>query len=122
MTDLVASRQPFVDGAYVPVAQASIPILDWGFLRGDATYDVVHVWDGAFFRLEEHLDRFERRTLSVVRIGWKALVAGAALGVAISHGAALKAMGTSRRQFVRRVLHDRDETARWLFDPDRRAT
>jgi branched-chain amino acid aminotransferase len=35
-------------------------VLDWGFLRGDATYDVVHVWDGAFFRLEEHLDRFER--------------------------------------------------------------
>lgn len=72
--------------------------------------------------LPRHLDRFERRTLSVVRIGWKALVAGAAVGVAISHGAALKAMGTSRRQFVRRVLHDRDEAAKRLFDSDRRAT
>ncbi|MGL4575675.1 MAG: aminotransferase class IV, partial [Burkholderiaceae bacterium] len=31
---------------------------DWGFLRSDATYDVVTVWDGAFFRLDAHLDRF----------------------------------------------------------------
>jgi branched-chain amino acid aminotransferase len=45
-------------GAYVPIAQASVPLTDWGFLRSDATYDVVTVWDGAFFRLQEHLDRF----------------------------------------------------------------
>src|ERR671911_1876303 len=50
----------FVDGEYVPIEQARIPILDWGFLRSDATYDVVHVWRGSFFRLEDHLDRFER--------------------------------------------------------------
>jgi branched-chain amino acid aminotransferase len=29
-------------------------------LRSDATYDVVHVRRGSFFRLEDHLDRFER--------------------------------------------------------------
>jgi branched-chain amino acid aminotransferase len=50
----------FVDGRFVPVAEARVPILDWGFLRSDATYDVAHVWRGSFFRLEEHLDRFER--------------------------------------------------------------
>jgi len=50
----------FIDGAYVPVGEAKIPILDWGFLKTDATYDVVHVWKGSFFRLEDHLDRFER--------------------------------------------------------------
>ncbi len=50
----------FVDGAFVPVGEARIPILDWGFLRSDATYDVAHVWRGRFFRLEDHLDRFER--------------------------------------------------------------
>jgi branched-chain amino acid aminotransferase len=44
----------------VPVAEARVPILDWGFLRSDATYDVAHVWHGSFFRLEDHLDRFER--------------------------------------------------------------
>ncbi len=48
----------FVDGAFVPIADARIPILDWGFLRGDATYDVVSVWNGHFFRLHDHLDRF----------------------------------------------------------------
>ena len=50
----------FVSGQYLPIAQASIPITDWGFLRSDATYDVVTVWDGAFFRLDAHLERFRR--------------------------------------------------------------
>jgi branched-chain amino acid aminotransferase len=48
----------FLDGDYVPIADAKIPILDWGFLRSDCTYDVVHVWGGRFFRLDHHLDRF----------------------------------------------------------------
>lgn len=50
----------FVDGAIVPMAEALIPITDWGFTRSDCTYDVVHVWKGRFFRLEHHLDRFWR--------------------------------------------------------------
>jgi branched-chain amino acid aminotransferase len=49
----------FVEGAYLPVAEARIPILDRGFVRSDATYDVAHVWRGQFFRLNDHLDRFE---------------------------------------------------------------
>jgi branched-chain amino acid aminotransferase len=50
----------YVRGQYVPIGEASIPMTDWGFLRSDATYDVVTVWDGAFFRLDAHLDRFFR--------------------------------------------------------------
>ncbi len=50
----------WVDGQMVPVGEARIPLLDMGFLRSDATYDVVHVWNGAFFRLDDHLDRFLR--------------------------------------------------------------
>jgi branched-chain amino acid aminotransferase len=50
----------FVDGQLVPIVEARIPILDTGFTRSDLTYDVVAVWEGAFFRLEDHLDRFER--------------------------------------------------------------
>ena len=50
----------FVEGSYVPIADARVPILDWGFLRSDATYDVVHVWRGSFFRLQDHVDRFLR--------------------------------------------------------------
>ena len=48
----------WMDGRYVPMEEAVIPVLDWGFLRSDATYDVVHVWKGRFFRLDSHLDRF----------------------------------------------------------------
>jgi branched-chain amino acid aminotransferase len=55
-----ADGAAYVDGRFVPVGEARVPILDWGFLRSDATYDVAHVWHGSFFRLEEHLDRFER--------------------------------------------------------------
>src|SRR3954467_15213653 len=47
-------------GGFVPIAQASVPLTDWGFLRSDAAYDVVTVWDGAFFRLDAHLERFLR--------------------------------------------------------------
>ena len=63
---LAESNNPFaegiayVEGEYVPLSQARIPILDQGFLHSDLTYDVPAVWDGRFFRLEDHLDRFER--------------------------------------------------------------
>jgi branched-chain amino acid aminotransferase len=50
----------WIGGAYVPVAEARIPILDTGFVRSDLTYDVVGVWGGRFFRLDRHLDRLER--------------------------------------------------------------
>lgn len=55
-----ADGAAYVEGRFVPVGEARVPILDWGFLRSDATYDVAHVWRGNFFRLEDHLDRFER--------------------------------------------------------------
>ena len=55
-----AAGAAFVDGEIVPISEAKVSVLDWGFLRSDATYDVVHVWDGRFFRLDHHLDRFQR--------------------------------------------------------------
>jgi branched-chain amino acid aminotransferase len=48
----------WIDGRYRPVEEAKISVLDLGVTRSDCTYDVVHVWDGRFFRLEAHLDRF----------------------------------------------------------------
>ena len=65
----------YVDGDYRPMSEAKISVLDWGFLRSDATYDVVHVWDGKFLRLDRHIDRFMasieklRMTLPVDRDG-----------------------------------------------------
>jgi len=49
----------FVDGRYVPLAEASVPLVDRGFVRSDATYDVAHVWKGRFFRLKDHVARFQ---------------------------------------------------------------
>lgn len=60
MDDEYAAGCAWVDGAYVPIAAARIPLLDMGFSRSDCTYDVVAVWEGAFFRLDDHLSRFER--------------------------------------------------------------
>ena len=63
--ELEASTNPFaegiawVGGEYVPVSEAKIPLLDQGFLKSDLTYDVPAVWNGRFFRLDEHLDRLE---------------------------------------------------------------
>lgn len=48
----------WIDGEIVPVAEARLPLLDWGFLHSDATYDVAHVWQGRFFRLDDHIERF----------------------------------------------------------------
>ncbi|HKJ52131.1 MAG TPA: aminotransferase class IV [Gammaproteobacteria bacterium] len=49
----------YIDGEYLPVAEASIPLLDWGFLHSDATYDVAHVWRGRFFRIDAYIHRFQ---------------------------------------------------------------
>ena len=48
----------WIDGTYLPLADACVPILDRGFVRSDATYDVAHVWRGSFFRLHDHVERF----------------------------------------------------------------
>ncbi len=47
----------WIEGQYVPIAEARIPIIDAGFTRSDVTYDVAAVWKGRFFRLDDHLDR-----------------------------------------------------------------
>jgi branched-chain amino acid aminotransferase len=50
----------YLNKEYVPIADANISVLDWGFTKSDVTYDVVHVVDGAFFRLDDHLKRFAK--------------------------------------------------------------
>ena len=59
-TSPYASGIAFCDGGFVPVDEARIPLLDWGFLRSDAVQDTVSVFHGHFFRLDDHLQRFER--------------------------------------------------------------
>ena len=49
----------YLDGTYMPIGEARIPVTDWGYRRSDVTYDVVSVWGGNFFKLDDHLTRFE---------------------------------------------------------------
>ena len=58
--DGFAGGAAYIKGRFVPMAEATIPVTDWGFTRSDVVYDVVHVFNGGFFRLQDHLDRFER--------------------------------------------------------------
>ncbi len=53
----LAKGVAWIEGKLYPLAEARIPILDQGFLHSDLTYDVPAVWDGRFFRLDDHLDR-----------------------------------------------------------------
>ena len=62
MNTIFPQGYAWIDSNFLPLAEAKIPILDWGFLRSDATYDVVHVWKGRFFRLDKHIDRFFEST------------------------------------------------------------
>jgi branched-chain amino acid aminotransferase len=55
----------WIDGDYRRVEEARISVLDLGVTRSDAAYDVVHVWEGRFYRLDDHLDRF---AASLVRL------------------------------------------------------
>ena len=48
----------YVDGRYLPIGEAAIPITDWGFIRGDAVYDAIPFTKGFLFRLSDHVERF----------------------------------------------------------------
>lgn len=49
----------WMKGELLPIDEARLPVTDWGLTHSDITYDVVHVWDGRFFRLDDYLERFE---------------------------------------------------------------
>jgi len=49
----------FMDGEYLPVSEMRLPVTDMGFQLGDMCYDAVHVHKGRFFRLKDHLDRWD---------------------------------------------------------------
>ena len=49
-----------LDGDVIDVARAQIPVTDEGLLRGDGVFEVVRLYDGAPYGLEEHLERMQR--------------------------------------------------------------
>jgi len=57
----------YLNGEYKPKNEASVSILDRGFLLGDSIYEVIPVYFGKPFRLEEHLIRLEN-SLQAIRL------------------------------------------------------
>ena len=49
-----------VDGRISPTAEAVIPLKDDGLYRGDGVFEVLRLYDGRPYALDEHLDRLER--------------------------------------------------------------
>ena len=50
----------FMDSAFMALSELRLPVTDMGFQLADMCYDAVHVWKGRFFRLDDHLERWQR--------------------------------------------------------------
>ena len=57
----------YLNGAYTPLNEARISVMDRGFIFGDGIYEVVPVYGGRLFRFAEHMARMER-SLNEMRI------------------------------------------------------
>ena len=71
----------YLNGEWMPIEEAKIPVLDRGFIFGDGIYEVIPVYGRKPFRAQGHLDRL-RRSLEAIRIadplgesGWRGLIA-----------------------------------------------
>lgn len=56
------TRTAYVNGEFLPVADAKVSIFDRGFLFGDGIYEVAAVLDGKLVDSASHLARLERST------------------------------------------------------------
>jgi D-alanine transaminase len=56
----MAEMTVFLNGKLLPGEQATVSVLDRGFIFGDGVYELVPVYSRVPFRLEEHLARLER--------------------------------------------------------------
>ncbi len=49
----------YLNGSFMPIAEARISVLDRGFIFGDGVYEVIPVYSRRAFRLAEHLKRLQ---------------------------------------------------------------
>jgi D-alanine transaminase len=72
----------FLNGKLLPVEQATVSVLDRGFIFGDGVYELVPVYSRVPFRLDEHLARLERSLGEAkirnpyTRVQWRAHIYG----------------------------------------------
>jgi D-alanine transaminase len=71
----------YLNGEFLPIEAARVPVMDRGFLFGDGVYEVIPVYSRQAFRLREHLQRLHAG-LAAIRLSsphndteWTALVA-----------------------------------------------
>lgn len=50
----------FLNGRFVPENEATVSVMDHGFLYGDGVYETLRVYDGCVFSLDRHLRRLAR--------------------------------------------------------------
>jgi D-alanine transaminase len=63
------TRLAFVNGAFVPEADARVSIFDRGFLFADGVYEVIAIVDGHFVDDGPHLDRLDR-SMREIQLAW----------------------------------------------------
>jgi D-alanine transaminase len=56
-----------LNGKQMPLAEVMIPVMDRGFLFGDAVYEVLRIYQGKPWLLREHMDRLAH-SLEAIRI------------------------------------------------------
>jgi D-alanine transaminase len=49
----------YLNGAFVPIDEACVSVMDRGFLFGDGVYEVIPAYGGRLFRLQHHLKRLQ---------------------------------------------------------------
>jgi len=57
----------YLNGEFLPIEEAKVPVLDRGFLFGDGVYEVIPVYGRKPLRLEQHLRRLEQ-SLAAIRM------------------------------------------------------
>ena len=57
----------YLNGEFMPISEARVPVMDRGFLFGDGVYEVIPVYSKRPFRLAEHLKRL-RASLAGIRL------------------------------------------------------
>jgi D-alanine transaminase len=83
ITDIAAlpdGSMVYLNGVFLPLSEARIPVLDRGFIFGDGVYEVIPVYSRHAFRIDEHLERLQR-SLDAIRLPnphtgaeWKRLI------------------------------------------------
>jgi branched-chain amino acid aminotransferase len=56
----------YLDGKYLPDAEAKVSVFDHGLLYGDGIFEGIRLYAGNVFRLEEHLERFEMSAKAIL--------------------------------------------------------